>query len=122
MDDIAIPILPSRSIPETVTFSRRLGFTGDAHVSDAGYAIMRRGNVEIHFFLHRDVLPQESYSGCYIRVSDVAEIHSAFAEAGLPSRGIPRLTAVEDKPWRMREFALVDADGNLVRVGQVLAG
>ncbi|EJH4818460.1 GNAT family N-acetyltransferase, partial [Pseudomonas aeruginosa] len=29
-------------------------------------------------------------------------------------------TALEDQPWGMREFALVDPDGNLLRVGQEL--
>jgi hypothetical protein len=27
---------------------------------------------------------------------------------------------LQDKPWGMREFAVVDPDGNLVRIGQVL--
>ena len=31
-----------------------------------------------------------------------------------------RLTAVEDKPWGMREFAVVDPNGNLLRVGRPL--
>jgi hypothetical protein len=33
---------------------------------------------------------------------------------------IPRLTAPIDQPWGMREFALVDPSGNLVRVGHDL--
>jgi len=32
--------------------------------------------------------------------------------------GTPRVTAPDDKPWGMREFALSDPNGNLVRVGQ----
>lgn len=48
-----IPTLPSRSIPQTVAFYRQLGFVGDAHPHDAGYAILRRGDVELHFFAHR---------------------------------------------------------------------
>ncbi len=42
----------------------------------------------------------------------------AFGGPGLPRVGIPRLEPVEDKPWRMREFALIDEDGNLVRIGR----
>jgi len=30
------------------------------------------------------------------------------------------MDALEDKPWGMREFAIVDADGNLIRIGQAL--
>ena len=39
---------------------------------------------------------------------------------GLAAEGIPRVTAPEDKPWGMREFALVDPSGNLIRVGHDL--
>ena len=40
--DQTIPILPSRSIAQTLTFYRALGFAGDAHPHDAGYAILQR--------------------------------------------------------------------------------
>jgi hypothetical protein len=43
-----------------------------------------------------------------------------FAPAQLPRNGIPRMDDLEDKPWGMREFAIVDSDGNLLRIGQVL--
>ena len=52
------------------------------------------------------------------RVLDAESIYRAFALAELPRRGIPRLDALEDKPWGMREFAMVDPDGNLIRIGQ----
>ena len=48
--DLAIPILPSRSIPATVAFYKQLGFEGGAHAFDSGYAVMQLGTVEIHFF------------------------------------------------------------------------
>jgi hypothetical protein len=27
---------------------------------------------------------------------------------------------LEDKPWGLREFALIDLDGNLLRIGQII--
>ena len=27
---------------------------------------------------------------------------------------------LEDKPWGMREFAVIDPDGSLLRIGQVI--
>ncbi len=116
--DLAIPILPCRSVAATVAFYGRLGFEGGPHASDARYAIVRRGAVELHFFTHEELVPAESSAGCYLRVSDVEGVHRAFAAAQLPSAGIPRMDALEDKPWGMREFAVVDPDGNLVRIGQ----
>ena len=118
--DIAIPILPSRSVNDTLAFFRRLGFDGEILGVGDSYAILRRGTVELHFFTHEELRPAESSAGCYIRVSDVESIHRAFALAQLPGRGIPRLDALEDKPWGMREFANVDPDGNLLRIGQTL--
>jgi catechol 2,3-dioxygenase-like lactoylglutathione lyase family enzyme len=118
-DDIAIPILPSRSLSDTLAFFRRLGFEGEIH-GHGDYAIIRRGTVEIHFFTHRELVPAESSAMCYIRVADAEGIYRAFASAELPRRGIPRLDALEDKPWGMREFAIVDSDGNLFRIGQTL--
>jgi catechol 2,3-dioxygenase-like lactoylglutathione lyase family enzyme len=117
--NIAIPILPSRSLNDTLAFYRRLGFEGFIH-SHGDYAILTRGTVELHFFTHRELRPAESSAGCYIRVSDVESIYRDFSTAELTSKGIPRQTTLEDKPWGMREFAVVDPDGNLLRVGQIL--
>ena len=118
--DLAIPILPSRSIAATAAFYRAMGFEGGPHAHDSNYAILRRGSVELHFFTHRDLKPEDSWAGCYIRVSDVQEIYDSTSALGLPSHGIPRVTQLEDKPWGLREFALVDPDGNLLRIGQVI--
>ncbi|MDX1953291.1 MAG: VOC family protein [Verrucomicrobiota bacterium] len=115
--DIAIPILPSRSLENTLAFYRRLGFKGEIH-GFGDYLILTRGTIEIHFFTHKELVPAESSAGCYIRVLDVDSIHCTFASAQLPKKGIPRQDAIEDKPWGMREFAVVDIDGNLIRIGQ----
>lgn len=82
------------------------------------YAILIRGNLELHFFPHPELKPHECYSGCYMRVEDVDGLHAAFAPAKIPAAGIPRLEKVENKPWQMREFALLDEDGNLVKFGK----
>ena len=118
--DIAIPILPSRSVNGTLAFFRQLGFDGKICGAGDTYAILTRGTVELHFFTHRELRPAESCAGCYIRVLDAESIYRAFASAKLPRRGIPRMDPLEDKSWGMREFALVDPDGNLLRIGQTL--
>jgi hypothetical protein len=118
--DIAIPILPSRSLGNTLSFYERLGFSGEVLGEGDSYAILTRGNVELHFFLHAELRPAESFAGCYIRVGDVESMYKAFSSAKLPKRGIPRMDELGDKPWGMREFAVIDEDGNLLRIGQVL--
>jgi hypothetical protein len=106
-NDLAIPVLPSRSLPGTLAFFARLGFEGEILGEGDAYAILTRGDLELHFVLHAALVPAESWAGCYLRVADVESLYKAFLEAGLPRRG-------------MREFAIVDENGNLLRVGQVL--
>lgn len=117
--DLAIPILPSRSLVDTLSFYKRLGFDGKILGAGDSYAILTRGAVELHFFLHRDLNPRDSAAGCYVRVLDVDTVYSAFSSAQLPQRDIPRMDKLENKPWGMREFAIVDPDGNLLRIGQI---
>ncbi len=118
--DMAIPMLPCKSVQETAAFYARLGF--DATIWDAphSYAILTRDTVELHFFRLEGVDPSSSSSGCYIRVLNVDLTHGEFANANLRNSGIPRMDRVENKPWGMREFAIVDPDGNLIRIGQAL--
>ena len=118
--DIAIPILPSRSLAGTIAFYQKLGFSGEEH-HHGGYAILTRGALELHFFAQPELRPPESSAMCYLRVTDVESIHRSFAAAGLPTKGIPRMDSLAVKPWGMNEFAIVDADGNLLRIGQPLA-
>lgn len=119
-NDLAIPTLPCRSVSATVAFYRRLGFEGGAHEFNSEYAILRRGAVELHFFAHKELVPANSFAGCYIRVLDVEGVYRAFSSSQLPRTGIPRLDVLEDKPWGLREFAVVDTDGNLLRIGQII--
>jgi catechol 2,3-dioxygenase-like lactoylglutathione lyase family enzyme len=117
---IAIPILPARDLDETRAFYERLGFqaAGWWPTEFGGYAILVRGDLSMHFFSFEDISPGKNYAQCYWRVKDVDALYGEFHAAGLSRSGIPRLEPVEDKPWGMREFSIVDPNGNLVRVGR----
>jgi len=116
----AIPILPMRETDATLAFYARLGFAVVLRqdIPDP-YAIVTRGPLELHFAGRPDHDPRTTAGACYLRVGDPDALRAAFA-AGLEGAEGYRLTPVEDKPWRMREFALVDPDGNLLRVGRAL--
>src|ERR1700712_268404 len=96
--DLAIPTLPSRSLPATVAFYARLGFTGRVLGAGDSYAILTRGSIELHFFAHQTLDPATSHAGCYIRVQDADAMHAAFAVAAIPAAGIPRLDSIADRP------------------------
>ncbi|AKF02955.1 bleomycin resistance protein [Sandaracinus amylolyticus] len=123
--EVTIPILPVRSIDETIAFYEALGFAvTHRQVRPNGYVVVRREDIELHFFAMPRYDPATSYSTCYIRVPDPDALHASFA-AGLkralgrvPIRGMPRLTKPIDTSYGTRQFGAVDPSGNWLRIGK----
>ena len=114
--DVAIPILASLDFAETTAFYEKLGFRTLGVMAD--YAIVVRDGLEIHFWKCDDRHIAEN-TACYIRVSDVDRI---YRELSAVEAAPGRVGTLEDKPWGMREFAIWDPHGNLLRVGQTIVG
>jgi catechol 2,3-dioxygenase-like lactoylglutathione lyase family enzyme len=112
------PILPARDFEGTARFYQRLSFAvvSQYQPPDA-YLILRRQDVELHFFPFPELDPATSYAGCYIRTPDVEAWFETCSAAALPASGIPRLIPLANRSWGMREFALVDPNGSLIRIG-----
>lgn len=106
---VAIPVLASLDLGETLTFYRDwLGFAGEVF---GDYAIVRRERMEIHFWLTDDRRFPENTS-CYIRGGEIPALHAEFQ-----ARGVPRLSDFALRPWNMHEFHIHDPHGNLLRFG-----
>ena len=107
--------LPAADFSRTQAFYEALGFATDYR--DAGWMIMRRGSLEVEFFLFPEIDPRSSSFGACIRVDDLDGLFAAFGQAGLPTDqfSIPRLTPPEQRAGIPRIFALVDGDGSLLR-------
>ncbi len=117
--DIAIPILPARDLEETIEFYKVLGFAlAYRHLELDDYIILRRDKLELQFFQWPPLDTQATFAGSYLRVTDVEAIYQSFAAARLPARGTPSLGGIRRRAWAMREFHLVDCNGNLLRVGE----
>ena len=117
----AAPILPARDLEATTAFYERLGFSR-VGIWPGEYLIVSRWEVGLHFFSCPELDPWSSIAGCYLYVDDADVLHAELLELGLPGKGIPRLHgAPEDTDYGLREFALVDPDGNLLRIGSFLA-
>ena len=115
------PILPSRDLGATSAFYARLGFS-ETGLWPGEYLIVTRREVGLHFFHAPDVDPFASSAGCYLYVEDADALFAEFSELRLPASGIPRLHgAPEDRDYGLREFAVVDVDGNLLRIGSSIA-
>jgi hypothetical protein len=73
-----------------------------------------------HHYQGRSVRQRLSgeFVACCLRIVREGAIRGGCCAAALPtlpSRSVSD-TLLEDKPWGMREFAIVDADGNLIRI------
>ena len=113
MRDRVTANLPARSFDETERFYAALGF--ERAFRDAGWMILARGPLEIEFFAHPEIDPAESWFSACVRVADVDALHGAWAGAGLPAEGVPRLTGPRDESSGFRMFALIDPNGSLLR-------
>jgi hypothetical protein len=110
----AIPKLASLNIERSVAFFERLGFA--RRYFDKDYGIVERDGVQLHFWLCVDPrIPKET--GCRITVEGIDGLFEAYAaEAVIHPNG-----RLELKPWGVREFSILDLDGNLVTFQQAAA-
>lgn len=113
------PILPAHDIGATEDFWARLGFV--TVYRDNDYLLQKRQGAEVHFFHLPTLATEDNHHGAYLRPSDIDALDREWAALSLPDRGIPRLERAANKPWGMRELALVDLNGNLIRAGQETA-
>ncbi|WP_331769665.1 VOC family protein (plasmid) [Embleya sp. NBC_00888] len=114
------PILPSRDLRATIGFYTRLGFTVDGHYPEEGYLIVGRDDVEVHFSHTPAMDPRKDAGAVYLRLDDaVARVYEEWDRldiSGDPT-ATPRLVPPSETDYGMVEFALVDIDGNLFRIG-----
>ncbi|MFF3396172.1 bleomycin resistance protein [Streptomyces sp. NPDC002669] len=123
MSEKMIPILPCRALGPVLDFYAALGFeTTFRQRSPNPYAVVQRGGIELHFFGMKLYDPAGSYSTCLVATEDVDELHEEF-RAGLkaaygkvPVRGLPRIGALKDMSYGVRQFLMTDPGGNCIRV------
>lgn len=113
-----IPILLSKDLAQTAAEYRSLSFSVDESHAANGYLIATLDDIEIHFSIAHNLDPKTNQSMCYIRTEEPDAIHMLWKLARISVDTIPRLEAIHDRPWGMREFAFVDSSGNLIRVGK----
>lgn len=109
-----IPVLPAINIKATILFYENvLGFTG---IDQGGYAVLKKGPAELHFFLCSDKQLCENTS-CYIKVADVQCIYTDAAAKGI----IYPQNKLQDLPGGKKGFTLKDNNGILLRFVQEIS-
>ena len=123
-----IPILPCPDIKNQVTFYQQLGFEVlGVYTSPNPYASIQYGDIELHFYGTRKMIPTENPSMCFIRVEDVDAMYNAFVNrlkqstGKVPRAGIPRITKLRDLVSD-RRFTLTDSGGNTIFIGSPVQG
>ena len=112
------PKLPMRN--KTITkayYIQQLGFDELSAHDYEGYLIVKRDQVEIHFFEFKELDKLQNYSGTYIRTNDIENFYRELLKKGVQIHPNAPLTS---KPWGQKEFALLDPDHNLITFGQAL--
>lgn len=112
--DRAVPVLASLDIEATQRFyDERLGFESVARYAD--YGIVARDGVQIHFWLTDDGdIPKAT--SCRIDVTGIDQLYQQMSTAGVVHPNGPLV----DQPWGLREFAVLDGDGNMIKFGQLI--
>ena len=118
MTDHSTPNLPSRDFEATSRFYAALGFVEGWR--DAGWMILKRGDLTLEFFPYPDLDPLASAFGSCLRLDDLDAFYAVCKTTGLleTHHGQPRLHPPRVEHWGGRVGALIDPDGTLIRLIQ----
>ena len=103
-----------RNKSETQTYYENLGFVViGSEFQD--YLMMQKEDIEIHFFLFKDINPAENYGQVYIRTTDIETEYQTIVNQNTAIHPNGKLAI---KPWGQKEFSLLDPNGNLLTLGE----
>lgn len=110
------PKLPMRDKAATKSYYvKQLGFRPLGSDAFPDYLMLKKDDIEIHFFLFEELDPKENYGQVYIRTDDIEAVYQSLLDNGTT---IHANAPLQVKPWGQREFALLDPDHNLLTFGE----
>jgi catechol 2,3-dioxygenase-like lactoylglutathione lyase family enzyme len=108
-----IPMLPVKSMPASVEFYRKLGFSVEDRKDEWRWAMLRLGECRLMVDESINAEPGIArYSVLYLYPDDVAAYHAEVRANGLD---VPDLDTTF---YDMTEFRIDDPDGNRLWIGQ----
>lgn len=108
------PKLPMRDKATTKNYYLNyLNFNEIGNYDD--YLIVAKDQIEIHFFMFKELDPKENYGQVYIRTNAIDKLYNSLLATKTEIHPHGKL---ELKPWGQKEFALLDPDNNLLTFGQ----
>ena len=110
------PKLPMRDKAVTRDFYlKKLNFQEFGSADYDGYLMVQKDSIQIHFFEFKDLDPKENYGQVYIRTDKIEEWYQLALDKKI---NMPEAGHLQTKPWRQKEFSLLDPDNNLLTFGQ----
>lgn len=112
------PKLPMRDKSATKKYYlNQLGFEQFGSDEYQDYLMVKKGEIEIHFFLFNALDPKENYGQVYIRVENIEKLYEDFLTQKIEIHPNGKL---KETPWGMKEFHLLDPDHNLLTFGEII--
>ena len=109
------PKLPMRDKAITREFYvDKLGFQQYGNDYDE-YLMVEKDTIQIHFFQFKELDPKENYGQVYIRTDNIDTLYQSMLDNKISIHPSGHL---QTKPWRQKEFAMLDPDNNLLTFGQ----
>ena len=96
-------------------YLNKLNFQEFGSADYEGYLMVQKESIQIHFFEFRELDPAENYGQVYIRTDNIDEWYQLALGKKL---NLPEAGHLQIKPWRQKEFSLLDPDNNLLTFGQ----
>ena len=111
-----IPMLPVRSMPASVEFYKKLGFSVEKRNDDWRWAMLCFGECRLMVDESINVHPQSPrMSVLYLYPDDIKQYHQLLRDNGVV---VPEL---DTSFYGMTEFRFDDPDGNRLWIGQAMA-
>jgi len=122
-----IPIFPSSDLAATAAFYAVIGFAETGRFGDHYLTLVHEeAGMELHFYGAGRVKPKSNDHAAYVRyetADEASALHTRWSGiTNTPGFArvagkVGRLVNITDTDYGLREFALLDLDGNLLRIG-----
>lgn len=110
------PKLPMRDKAATREFYLgKLGFEEFGSADYDGYLMVKKDNIQIHFFEFKELDPKSNYGQVYIRATKIEALYNSLVDK---KDIIHPSGQLQLKPWGQKEFSILDPDHNLLTIGE----
>jgi catechol 2,3-dioxygenase-like lactoylglutathione lyase family enzyme len=111
------PKLPMRNKIETkIFYIEKLGFECVNDVDFEGYLMLKKDDIELHFFEFKTLDPKSNYGQVYIRTKAIDSLYKIYLKRNI----IHPNGHLQLKPWGQKEFSVLDPDFNLLTFGETI--